>query len=77
MQTITITPQIENGRFLIDLPENFSDAEFVIQIIVKNAKMERKDQPQLIENKIDKVRSFAGIARDSNYLTDEAQWYQQ
>ncbi len=74
MQTITITPQIENGRFLIDLPENLSDAEFVIQIIVKKV---GKDQPQLRKNKIDMVRSFAGIARVSNYLPDEAQWYHQ
>ncbi len=73
MQTITITPQLENGRYYIDVPDGFTDAEFTIQITLKKEKIETA----LVQEKLEKIRAFAGIAASSNIKIDKSEWYQQ
>jgi hypothetical protein len=73
MQTITITPRLENGRFYFELPDDLKDSEITIQLIVK------KDKPDSLkkEKMLEKVRAFAGIAKDSRYEPNAEEWYQQ
>ena len=73
MQTITITPQFENGRFYFELPDDLKDSEITIQLIVKKA----KSKPEEIKKRLEKVKAFAGIARDSDYEFDKDEWYNQ
>nr|NQU89963.1 hypothetical protein [Bacteroidota bacterium] len=73
MQTITITPQLENGRFYIDLPEDLRDVEFTIQIIVNKA----EPISSSVQEKLNKIRPFAGIVSDSRYYGDKTEWYLQ
>jgi len=77
MQTITITPQIENGRYFIELPDDLKNRDLIIQIIVKgetgNTFIGRKEN----SNKLEKVKAFAGMAKNSTYLADQELWYQQ
>jgi hypothetical protein len=73
MQTMTITPQLENGRYYIDLPEQLKDTEFTIQIILKKEKV----KPESPREKLEKVRTFAGIASGSDIQIDKSEWYQQ
>ncbi len=73
MQTITITPRLENGRFYFELPDDLKDSEITIQLIVK------KDKTKLLkkEDKLEKIRPFAGIAKESWYEPDAEEWYKQ
>jgi hypothetical protein len=73
MQTITITPQLENGRYYIDLPDQLKDTEFTIQIILKQEKLKPESPREILE----KIRVFAGIASDSDIQIDKSEWYQQ
>jgi hypothetical protein len=73
MQTLTIIPQIENGRFYFELPDDLKDSEITIQLIVKKEKIESEK----IEGRLTQVRAFAGIAKGHNYETDSAEWYKQ
>ncbi|OQX72364.1 MAG: hypothetical protein B6D64_15225 [Bacteroidetes bacterium 4484_276] len=73
MQTMTITPQLENGRYYIDLPEQLKDTEFTLQIVLKKEKA-KQESPR---EKLEKVQSFAGIASGSDIQIDESEWYQQ
>ncbi len=73
MQTITITPRLENGRFYFELPDDLKDSEITIQLIVK------KDNTNLLkkEERLEKIRAFAGIAKESRYEPDAEEWYKQ
>jgi hypothetical protein len=73
MQTITITPRLENGRFYFDLPDDLKDSEITIQLIVKKDKTESLKK----EDKLEKIRAFAGIAKESRYEPDAEEWYKQ
>ena len=73
MQTITITPQQENGRFYFELPDNLKDSEITIQLIVKKDKF----KPLKIEDRLKNIRAFAGLANDYSYEPNEQEWYQQ
>lgn len=73
MQTITITPQLENGRFYIDVPEYLVESDFTIQIIVKKTKTESSP----VQERLAKVKSFAGIASNSKFTIDKTEWYHQ
>jgi len=73
MQTITITPRLENGRFYFELPDDLKDSEITIQLIVKKANSETLKN----EDRLEKVRAFAGIAKDSRYEPNAEEWYQQ
>ncbi len=73
MQTITITPHLENGRFYFDLPDDLKDSEITIQLIVKKDKTESL----IKEERLEKVRAFAGIAKDARYEPNAEEWYQQ
>ncbi|MCD4681057.1 MAG: hypothetical protein K8S00_11800 [Bacteroidales bacterium] len=78
MQNITITPQIENGKFYIDLPDNIINSDFIIQIIVKKAEMKTEVlKPVDAETRIAKVRLFSGIAKSSTFRYEKDQWYHQ
>jgi hypothetical protein len=73
MQTITITPQLENGRYYIDMPDEFADADFTIQITLKKEKVET----EVTLEKLEKIRAFAGLASDSDIQINKSEWYQQ
>ncbi|MFP4471908.1 MAG: hypothetical protein ACLFPE_14585 [Bacteroidales bacterium] len=73
MQTITITPHYENGRFYFELPDDMKGSKITIQIIVNKADPESLKN----EDKLQKVRPFAGIAKDSSYQPNAGEWYQQ
>lgn len=73
MQTITITPHYENGRFYFELPDDMKDSKITIQIIVN----ERDPESLKHDDKLQKVRAFAGIAKDSRYEPGAEEWYQQ
>lgn len=73
MQTFTITPQVENGRFYFELPDDLKDSEITIQLIVKKEKAEQ----HRIKDKLAQIRAFAGIAKDSGYESNEEEWYKQ
>lgn len=73
MQTITITPRIEKGRFYFDLPDDLKDSEITIQLIVKKDKTESLKK----EDRLEKIRAFAGIAKESRYEPDAEEWYKQ
>ena len=73
MQTITITPQLENGRFYFELPDDLKDSEITIQLIVKNDKTKSLKK----EEGLEKIRAFAGIAKESRYEPDAEEWYKQ
>lgn len=78
MQTITVTPQIENGRFFIDLPDKVLNSDFIIEIVFKKEEKQAKNQKQeSVEKRIKMIRSFAGIAKSSTLNTENEQWYQQ
>lgn len=73
MQTFTITPQFENGKFYFELPDDLKDSEITIQLIVK------KQKPKTHKNKdrLAQIRAFAGIAKDSGHESNEEEWYKQ
>ena len=73
MQNIIITPQIENGRFYFDLPDGLKGSEITIQLIVKK----EKNKQQEIQERLDKVRAFAAIAKDTTYEPNNNDWYNQ
>jgi len=73
MQTITITPQLENGRFYFELPDDLKDSEITIQLIVKKDKTISLKK----EERLQKIRAFAGIAKESRYEPDVEEWYKQ
>ncbi len=73
MQTMTITPEFENGRYYIDLPDQLKNTEFTIQIILKQEKI----KPESPDEKLDKIQAFAGIASSSDIQTDKSEWYKQ
>jgi hypothetical protein len=73
MQIITITPRLENGRFYFELHDELKDSEITIQLIVKKEKVESLKKEDRLEN----VRAFAGIAKDSRYEPNAEEWYQQ
>ena len=73
MQTLTITPHIENGRFYFELPNDLKDSEVTIQLILKKTHPENFDT----EEKLAKIRAFAGIAKESGFEPGDAEWYQQ
>lgn len=73
MQTITITPRIENGRFYFDLPDDMKDSEITIQVILKKDKTESLTK----EERLEKIKAFAGIAKESRYEPDAEEWYKQ
>jgi hypothetical protein len=78
MQTITITPQIENGRFFIDLPEKVLNSDFIIEIVFKKEGIQTENQKvESPQARMKKIRSFAGIAKSSDFNTANDQWYQQ
>jgi hypothetical protein len=59
------------GRYFIDLPDELKDRELIIQIILKG-KIEKKDTTtELPENRLAKVRYFAGIASEATIAADE------
>lgn len=73
MQTITITPQLENGRLYFELPDDLKDLEITIQLIVKKDKTKSLKK----EERLEKIRAFAGIAKKSCYEPDAEEWYKQ
>jgi hypothetical protein len=73
MQSITITPQLENGRHYIEMSDEFADADFSIQIIVKKEKAE----PEVTLEKLEKICAFSGLASDSGIQMNKSEWYQQ
>ncbi len=78
MQTITVTPAIENGRFFIDLPENLIQTDIMIQIIIKKITTKtRKKVKTSKEAKLEQVRKFAGIFKNSTYEVKADEWYMQ
>jgi hypothetical protein len=73
MQTITIAPRLENGRFYFELPDDLKDSEITIQLIVKKD----KNKSLIKEERLEKIRAFAGIAKESRYEADAEEWYKQ
>jgi hypothetical protein len=77
MQPITITPQIENGRYFIDVPDDLKNRDLIIQIIVKGHSEKKPPIQDFLTNKLEKVKAFAGMAKNSTYQAEREQWYQQ
>jgi hypothetical protein len=73
MQTITITPRLENGRFYFDIPDDMKDSKITIQLIVKKENVGSLKK----EDRLEMVRAFAGIAKDSRYKPNAEEWYKQ
>lgn len=73
MQTITITPQMDKGRYYIDVPAEFAADDFTIQIILKK----EKQKPGIVQERLEKVRAFAGLAAGSDIEIDKNEWYHQ
>ena len=76
MQTINVVPKIENDRFYFDLPANFSETDYRVQIILKKIEHTRKSK-KLAKSKLEKVRQFAGIFQNCAYQVSENEWYMQ
>ncbi len=77
MQTITITPQIENGRYFIEVPDDLKNRDLIIQIIVKGQSEKKSPTQDFSTNKLEKIKAFAGMAKNSTWLADEELWYRQ
>jgi hypothetical protein len=73
MQTLIITPQFENGKFYFELPDNLKGSEITIQLVVKKDKTESSKN----EDRLEKIRTFAGIGKDAIYEPDANEWYNQ
>jgi hypothetical protein len=74
MQTISIIPDFKDGRFFFDLPEDFKNREIIIQIILKEPS---KSAEQITKERLSIVKSFAGIAKKSDFRQNHEEWYLQ
>jgi hypothetical protein len=74
MQTISITPDYNNGRLSFELPEELKNREIVIQIIVKE---KQSGHVVMKSEQIDLVRAFAGIGKKSGLNLSKEDWYKQ
>ena len=74
MEAYKVKKKVANRTLIIELPENFQDAE--VEIIVLQDKTSRT----VDVNKSDKweaLRKAKGIVRDATVKIDEEEWYKQ
>ena len=79
METLVITPEIQQNQFHVKLPDDFENNKFIVQIVFQqiDRDMQEEQNQKKRKEQLNKITQFAGIFKDATYQINETEWYKQ